>query len=888
MVTLSHVPLVEKRGNCLIKTGLFFLFKLVNPNPDIMKFLLSLLFLACFCIKTYSQVDLSYYLPDSVEYNSAIPTPKSVIGHEVGEWHVSHDKLVNYMQALDHASDRISLEITGYTHEARPLLLLIITSPQNHKNLETIRAQHVRLTDPSKSLSLDTKNMPAVFYMGHSIHGNEPSGSNAALLTAYFLAAAQGKEIENYLSNTIILFDPSFNPDGMHRFSSWVNSRKSNVISADPADTEHNEPWPNGRTNHYWFDLNRDWLVAQQPESQARIKKFHQWKPNVLTDHHEMGTNATFFFQPGVPSRVHPLTPEKNQELTRKIGIFHARALDEIGSLYYTQEGYDDFYYGKGSTFPDVQGAIGILFEQASSRGHAQESSNGVLRFPFTIRNQFTTALSTLRAINALRTDLLNYQRDFFKNASVDAVKDPVKAIAFGSKDNVRSLMLAEVILRHNIDLYRPSANPTINGKSFDRESSYIVTMNQAQYKLIKGMFEKRTQFKDSLFYDISTWTLPLAFGLEYEELKTSLSPEEKITELKFPAGKLVGGKSEYAYVFETTGYYAPRAMNRLLQHNIRLKVATDPFYHVNGKRFERGSILIPITGQEKLGESIDYLIHEILIKDGIDVYNFNTGLDYQGVSLGSPSFQAVRKPEVAMIVGEGVNANDAGELWHLLDVRMHMPVTLLPSDIFNRTNLNKYNTLIFPPGSYSVINDASKEKLKTWVQNGGVIIGFDAALNWLTTAGLGKFDMKKDESSTDKKDVSPRAYADIEEYRGAQQSPGAIFEAVVDLTHPLLYGYHETKMPLYKEGNLYMEKSKNAYANPISYGRSPLLSGYISKPNYEKLKNSSIVGVSAMGRGRVIGFTENLCFRAFWLGTNKLFTNALFYGPIINEASGR
>ena len=853
-----------------------------------MKKISLIMFLAMSCLVTsFAQVDLSYYLPDSITYNTAIPTPKSVIGHEVGEWHISHDRLVNYMYALDKASDRISLEVTGYTHEARPLLLLIITSPKNHQNLEAIRTQHVQLTDPNKSSSLDVKNMPAVFYMGHSIHGNEPSGANASLLTAYFLAAAQGKAINEYLDNTIILFDPSFNPDGLHRFSSWVNSRKSMMVSTDVGDMEHNEPWPSGRTNHYWFDLNRDWLVAQQPESQARAKKFHAWKPNVLTDHHEMGTNATFFFQPGVPSRVHPLTPEKNQELTRKIGAYHAKALDEIGSLYYTQEGYDDFYYGKGSTFPDVQGAIGILFEQASSRGHAQESSNGVLKFPFTIRNQFTTALSTLKAVNGLRTELLSYQRDFYKNAIADAAKDPVKAIVFGSNDIVRSNMLAEVITRHQVDLHRPASNPTINGKSFSKESSYIVTMNQAQYKLIRGMFEKRTQFKDSLFYDISTWTLPIAFGLEYEELKAAPSLGEKVSEVKNPTGKLIGGKSTYAYVFEPTGYYTPRAMNRLMHHNIRIKVATEPFFHTSGKRFERGSIVVPLSGQEISAEAIDYLIQEILKKDAIDVYNFKTGLDYEGVSLGSGSFQTVRKPEIAMLIGDGINGNDAGELWHLLDTRMQIPVTMLPIDVFNRTNINRYNTLVFPPGSYSSISEGSKEKLKTWVQNGGVIIGFDAALNWLTSAGLGKFDMKKDETDKDKKEIS-KPYADIDEARGAQQSPGAIFEATVDLTNPLLYGYANSKMPLYKEGNLYMEKSKNAYGNPIAYGSSPLLSGYISKPNYNKLKNSSMVGMSAMGRGRVIGFTENLSFRAFWVGPNKLFTNAIFYGSILSEASAR
>lgn len=844
---------------------------------------LFLITFVCLLFSAAAQVDLSYYLPDTVTYNPAIPTPKSIIGHEVGEWHVTHDKLVQYMQALDRASDRITLEVIGQSHEARPLILLTITSPANHKNLEAIRAQHLTLTNPSTSGTIDLKTMPAVFYMGHSIHGNEQSGSNAALLSAYFLAAAQGKVIEEYLSNTIILLDPSFNPDGMQRFSSWVNSRRSRVIATDPADMEHNEPWPGGRTNHYWFDLNRDWLVAQQPESQGRIKKFHAWKPNVLTDHHEMGTNATFFFQPGVPSRVHPLTPDKNQELTRKIGTYHARALDAIGSLYYTQESFDDFYYGKGSTFPDVQGAIGILFEQASSRGHAQESVNGVLRFPFTIRNQFTTALSTLTAINALRVELLTYQRDFFKTAITQAAKDPIKTVVFGSNEPVRATLLAEVIARHSVEVQK-LANQTINGKRYT--TTFGVSLNQPQYTLIKSMFEKRTQFKDSIFYDISSWILPLAFGVEYEELKITVTGEQA-TDFKIAEGNLIGGKSEYAYVIEPGGYYVPRALNRMLQHSIRVKVATESFYHPGGKKFEPGSILIPVAGQEKSEETINYLVQQILTNDGLDVYAFNTGLDYQGVSLGSGSFAVVRKPDIALLVGEGINSTDAGELWHLLDARMHIPVTMLPIEELTRTSPAKYNTVIFPPGSYNSITESGKEKLKTWVQNGGVIIGFENALQWLTNAGLGKFEMKASPENTDVQSVA-RPYALLDEYRGAQQSPGAIFEASADLTHPLLYGYDQNKLAIFKSNNIFMEKSKNPYANPLTFGGTPLISGYISKQNYARLKNTSVAGVSAMGQGRIIGFTDNLSFRAFWLGTNTLFTNAIYYGSLISSGSAR
>ena len=831
-----------------------------------------------------SQVDLSYYLPNGVSYDPNIPTPQSIIGHEVGEWHISHDKLVQYMYALDAASDRVSLEVTGHTHEGRPLLLLTITSPKNHQNIESIRNQHLLLSDPAQSGSVDIKNMPAVFYLGCSIHGNEASGSNAGLVGAYHFAAAQGAEIDAYLSNTVILFDPSFNPDGLQRYSSWVNSRKSKLVNADPNDTEHNEAWPGGRFNHYWFDLNRDWLVGQHPESQARIKKFQQWRPNVLTDHHEQGTNATFFFMPGVPSRVNPLTPPKNQELTKKIGAYHAKALDEIGSLYFTQEGYDDFYYGKGSTYPDVQGCIGILFEQASSRGHAQESVNGVLRFPFAIRNHFTTMLSSLKAVNELREELLTYQRDFYKTGASEASKDPVKGFVFGtSNDKAKSFLFAEMVMRQGVDVYKLSSNQTVNGKSFEAESSYFIPNNQPQYKLIQGMFYKQLKFTDSLFYDISSWTLPLAFGLEYEESKTNLSLGEKVSDLKMPVGKKIGN-GDYAYAFETHGYYAPRAIYRLLSKGVRLKVSTEIF-NSGTKRFDRGSIVIPIDNQDLIPDQIHVLVNEVAEKDGINVYALNTGLDYSTISLGSSSFQVLAKPEIAMLVDGGISPTDVGEIWHLLDTRFQIPVTLIPVNTFNFQDISRYNTIIFPEGFRYDITDGGKEKLKSWVQAGGVLIGFERAVNWFNSSGFGKYEMKKDD---EKKTEKPQPYSLIGENRGAQSTSGAIFEAEVDLTNPLFFGYTNKKMPMFKSNNFFMEKSKGAYSNPLIYGNNPLISGYISSANYAKMKNSSGVGIAAMGRGRVIGFTENLAFRAFWFGTNKMLMNAIFYGNFISSEAAR
>ena len=368
-----------------------------------------------FSFNLSSQTQLSYYFENPEKFNQEIPKPSEIIGHEVGEWHVTHDKLVQYMYAIAKSSERIIIEETGKTYENRPLLILKVSSKENIKNLESIRKNHLEISNGIKKS--DFKNMPAIVYQGYSVHGNEASASNAGLLGIYYLAASNEPETIEILKNTVILFDPCLNPDGLQRFAYWANSNKNLVPNPDNNEREFSEVWPGGRTNHYWFDLNRDWLPVQLPESKARIKTFTDWLPNIVTDHHEMGTNSTFFFQPGIPSRVNPLIPNLNQELTEKIAKYHAEFLDKIGSLYYSKENYDDFYFGKGSTYPDVNGSIGILFEQASSRGHKQKTQFGELTFPFTIRNQYISSFATIEASVDNKSVFRQYQHNFFKTA---------------------------------------------------------------------------------------------------------------------------------------------------------------------------------------------------------------------------------------------------------------------------------------------------------------------------------------------------------------------------------------------------------------------------------------------------------------------------------------
>ncbi len=851
-------------------------------------------FILLFSTTVFSQVTLDYYLPEGVSYDSKIPTPKSVLGSEVGEWHVRHDQLVNYMYAVAEASDRVTISEYARSYENRPLLLLTITSPENHRNIDRIKREHVQLSDASSSDELDISKMPVVVNLGYSVHGNESSGANAALLTVYHFAAAQGKEINDVLKNTVILVDPTLNPDGLSRFAQWANQHKSlNKLVTDPNSREFNEVWPGGRTNHYWFDLNRDWLLVQHPESQGRVAKFHEWKPNILTDVHEMGTNATYFFQPGIPSRTHPLTPERNQLLTASIAEYHAEALDEIQSLYYSEESFDDFYYGKGSTYPDANGAIGILFEQASSRGHAQESIHGVIKFPFTIKNQFITSLSTIKSAQQLREELLGYQREFFKETAREAADASIKAYVFGQEaDQARTFHLAELLNRHQIKLYELKEDLTANGENFKAGKAYVVPANQQQYKLISAVFERRTEFEDSLFYDVSTWTLPYSFNLPFAELSNrqfnSNIQGELFDGTWNNTGEVVGGESNYAYVFEWDEYYAPKATYKLLRNGVRAKVASQPFTSVistGTKEFDYGTILVPMGVQDDQ-QKTHKLIKEIAKENGLKVYAVSTGLTPQGMDLGSNNFENLIEPKVAMIGGSGTSGYEVGEVWHLFDQRYHMPLSIIEQGDLRGSELDRYNVLIMSGYGYGDFSSNTVDEIKRWVRNGGTLITYRYGIRWAKQNGLANFDFVENEEADEDAETELRPYNMQSRDSGAGFIGGTIFHTKVDLTHPIGYGFNSENLTVFRNTTQFLQKGKNPYSNPVVYTENPLASGYISDENLEKVSNTAAVIISRYGGGKVITMTDNPNFRAFWYGTNKLFANAIFFGHTISGST--
>lgn len=834
-------------------------------------------------IISYGQVASQYFLPSDVSYDRNIPEPKDFIGHQIGEWHLTHDKLVYYMMELSKLSDRAIWEEYAKSYEGRPLGQLIISSPENIRNIETLRQEHIKLCQPGISSSLDINKMPLFVKLGYGVHGNESSAQNSSVLVAYYLIAGQGDKIDELLKNTVIMIDPALNPDGMQRHSTWVNFTRSLNNNPDANSWEFNETWPGGRTNHYWFDLNRDYILLQHPESIGRVAAFYRWRPNIITDHHEMEANSTFFFQPGVQSRNNPLIANDNQGLTAEIGKYHEKYLNRIGSLYFTEEGYDDFYVGKGSSYPDIHGAIGILFEQAGVKGHLRNTPGGQISFPFAIRNQFNVSLSTLEAGMNMRPKLLESMRNFYRDAAAESDKYPVKAYVFSEPDdNGRVNELVGIILQHKIKIYNLAKDFTSKGISYKAGKSYVVPVKQEEYRFIRSLFEPVRQFTDSVFYDISTWVLPMSFDIRYAQVDnpkdmTGLTGVE-ITSTALPEGKLVTAGIPYAYIFEWKEYYAPKALYELQEAGVIARVATDRFVVSDGslnREFSYGSILIPVSEQHYAQKDLRALIEKVAVDCGITVYGTTTGMTPAGIDLGSAKFQVLQKPSVLMFAGDGANSSDAGEIWHMLDTRFNIPVTMVTSGRFQNMNLSDYNVLIID-GSPN-LSQTAIDNMKAWNRSGGTIVAYKSGNNWLSRNKITDIESVPEAASKLKTGVYANRYGDSQ----VNDIPGSIFEATLDLTHPLCYGYTFDKLPVFKSDPNAYQKDKNIYNNPAVYSQEPLLSGYCSKANTDRIKGAPFVSVHG---NRIISIYDNANFRSITWGTNKIFMNSLFFGQIIGR----
>ena len=665
--------------------------------------------------------------------------------------------------------------------------------------------------------------------LGYNVHGNEPSGAESAMLMAYMLIASQNSTVLDYLKQAVVFIDPTINPDGRDRYAHWANTRLGKVKVADPFDIEHNEAWPNGRTNHYWFDLNRDWWLTVHPESQHKLAWYHQWYPNVVTDVHEMGTNANYFFEPmKANGSKNPIMPKDNYtKLNDLFAEQFSKDLDEIGSLYFSKERFDGTYPGYGSSYPDLQGALALLFEQASSRGHLQETNTGKnLTFAFTIRNQYTSGLATLKAAINNRETLHQYLQDFFQSALNNAAKDPVKAYVFGDEfDESRTRAFVDVLLKHQIEVYELKQQLQRDGITYKPGKAYVVPTSQAQYRMVQSVFETYDEYTDSVFYDASAWSLVNFYNMPYAGANASLGEQVTFENNKTTALKL--DRAKYAYLIPWDDYYAPKALYELQKNKVIISAAFKPFtikIANEEKEFLPGTLLIPLQLQNKSADQI----HQLVEKCGVPAYAVHTGYSIQGIDLGSTNFRPLHQPKAFMLVGDGVSAYEAGEVWHLLDTRVQMPISKIPFRVFPRVNLNRYNTLVMVSGQYSQLDSSQLQRINNWIKQGNTLITIRQASSWAIQKKLVAESLVSAKKDSGK--VKRLNYIDAPEHIGKEAVGGAIFQVDLDLTHPLGFGYHRREIPVYRNSTVWLKPSKSAYGTVAKYTDDPHIDGFITK----------------------------------------------------------
>ncbi len=842
-------------------------------------------FLFLFILGSFNSIAQDYFYENLKPFNKGIPSPEEFLGYPIGQYHTRHDLVVAYLEKLSGLSDRVTVFEYGRTHEQRKLVMAIITNSANHARLEEIKRKHKEVVDPNKKV-LSFDDLPLIVNLGYNVHGDEPSGTEAAMLTAYTLAASDHPKVAEILSETVVFLDPTINPDGRDRHTHWVNSFRGQPFISDKNDIEHHEGWPDGRTNHYWFDLNRDLLLTVHPESKARLKWFHEWYPNVVTDFHEMGSNSTFFFEPKNKSALLvPITPQENHvTLTNMFAKQFVADLDNIGSLYFTSEVYDCTYPGYGSTYGDLQGSLALLFEQASVRGHLYETPTGEMTFAFAIKNQYVAGISTLEAAIENKNTLYDYQSRFFSEALEKASKSKVKAYVFGDPfDENRNKAFLEVLLTHKIKVYHALNDLTIDKRTYKKGMSFVVPVKQQQYYMVQSLFETYEKYRDSVFYDASAWSLVNAFNLPYASTTKMPDFGSEITNESLVKKKGTLQKAGYAYLIDYSDYSAPGFLYYLQAHGLNVKTTTKPVVStIDGKNrsFDRGTLMVSVHDQRINSDSL----HQTLVEAGnlfdIEVYPVQTGMTVDGNGLGSRSLIALEKPEVILLVGEGVSSYEAGEVWHLMEQRVKLPIVKMNLSDFSRADLSKYNNIVMVSGSYGRFGPAEIEKLKGWVGNGNTLITIGTANMWIIKNKLVDemlVEKKKDTANDKRMD-----YGLSDGFTGRKNIGGAIFEVDLDVTHPLGFGYSERKLPVYKNNSVWLSPSKNVFSTVAKYSKDPHIDGFITPENLELMSKSASVIVSRIEKGRVVMFADNPNFRGIWYGTNKLFTNALMFGSII------
>ncbi len=785
--------------------------------------------------------DISVWDFKQGNYSLSVPRPFDPVGFRVGTRHITSSEVVEYMKAVDLASDRVSVGDYGRSFDNREMPFAVVSSPENLRNIRKIVEENRKsVFEADRVTDADLEKKPIIVWVGCGVHGNEASGVEAGLMTLFHLAADRSGETEKMLQQMVVIIAPNYNPDGRDRFANWVNSQRGALALPDGQDREHSEPWPGGRTNKYWFDLNRDWFPLTQVESSSRHELVMRFRPQLVLDYHEQG-GENYFFQPGVQSRVNRFTPKRNQELTFDFARYYAKELEKVSEAYFTEQRYDDFYIGKGSTYPDVTGAVGILFEQASSRSLRRETPIGELTFGNSIRNQVVTALASLEAARDMRKTLLKYQRDFFRDV-------PSTGSAFEVEKDESGAKLVNLLLQHEIRV--------------EDRGKWIVPVDQPLGRLVQAMFEVQKEFDDTVFYDISAWSLQ--YVTEAKVKKITLPDTQmamKVTVVDKPVSFSVGG---YMKAENPVGFI--------------LRKGTTGFHGAVFDAMESGRVAYFATraiGSAAPGDvfiaggSEDESYFAALARDRKVKVEAVPGQTGEIVSWGGNAVTRLPKARIALLVGEGVDSNNAGEVWWMLDRELGIPVALLDASRVSTLDLARYSAILVTGGRYPA--DAG-EALATYARGGGTVVATASGAVWANGTPLGGL-----KSASVSADYSGMSFGQIQEARQVDLAPGAILAVDYDLTHPLMFGVDSPAA--FREGASFWEVPVESGVVVGRYRSEAVLSGFVGPGVAELAGGKVAILAKRLGSGRVVLFADNPNFRGFMTAQRRIWLNSIFFG---------
>jgi hypothetical protein len=811
------------------------------------------------------------------------------------------------MEAVAAASDRVSLGTYGATNEGRDLLLVTITSPANHARLESIRSDMGQLADPrgvdQSALDRIVRETPAVAWLSYSVHGSESAGTEAAILTVYQLAAGTDAVTQTILDETVVIIDPASNPDGRERVVRSFQKRRGMTYNDSPDSWERGSDWPGGRTNHYNFDLNRDWSWQTQAETQQRTVEYLRWSPVVHVDLHEMGGDSYFFFPAATP--VHSAIPEVTMKWQRLYGEGNAEAFDHYGWPYYTKIGFDMYYPGFGDSWPSMMGAIGMTYEQGggSGVGIAIKRDDGTTHtFRQRAHGHFTTSMATLKTTAEKREERMTDFLAFFRHAL--ALGDgAVKSYALvPDTDPYNADQLADLLTRQGIEVTAATdafdarvargfgVHPAPASKAFP-EGTYLVRAGQPKGVAVQMLMEPEPILEDTSFYDLSGWALPLVYNVEaYMLSEVPDVASAPVSSVPRRAGGVEGGPGEYAYAIPYYGTSALLVAVELLNQGVTVKVAGDGFA-IHGREYPAGSFVIPVYRNP---DNLHQIIDQVADSGGITAYPIDTGLVDEGDDLGAGSYRAMKKPKIAVAAGQ--SAGGFGETWNFFD--QGYPVfdyTNVDASRLGNMDLSKYDVLVISGGNLAgVLGDQGVENLRSWMQAGGTVIAWEGGAQFmgqegseLTSASTRVGGDDEEEEEEDRPAVEARrTLAEQEQESKEGRTPGGFYKVVLDPDHWMAFGLPE-EMAILKRGSRGFAVSDRG-VNVAVFSEESLLSGY-APPDYEgELSKKAWLLVESVGRGKAVLFADNPLYRMFLESEHQLVLNAVVLGTAFGGGGRR